>query len=371
MKLIFDLKATGHHREYLEHLLMFLRQTNQGSHFHFLINERLSDFVNDFPEVTFQTVILEEVTDKVAFGYLITALATGRYSSVVLMELDMYQRILIKEGKKIDVPLCGILFGPPLRVSESKGLYRRLFTSIKRLRKKFQLRLLLQRTPRLNNIFLLNDARQASLLSKQTGRRFHELPDPVVGQEVERIPLEEQAVKKLLIIGTIDYRKNVLTVMRSLPYLREFGLLELQIIGKGEDVYYEKLIKQETELLGSSDWLSVYRENTFITTENFEKFVVESDVLLVTYLDFYASSGILNHAILHSKPVVVPEYGLLGEQVRIMEVGEICDPYDPQSIANALILVLKQPVTKDWSAYLESHSPGNFAKTLLNFPSYD
>jgi glycosyltransferase involved in cell wall biosynthesis len=140
---------------------------------------------------------------------------------------------------------------------------------------------------------------------------------------------------RLLMVGDIDRRKNVQNVLRAIPTIKRMLPLcsiELVIVGKNEhEAIFSHLTKIANEL-GTVKWVG------YVPDKNIIDYYRSADVFLFPSL--WEGFGIpVLEAMSAGVPVVCSDLSSLPE------VGgahvEYCDPYDPPSIAEAVVRVLK------------------------------
>jgi glycosyltransferase involved in cell wall biosynthesis len=102
--------------------------------------------------------------------------------------------------------------------------------------------------------------------------------------------------------------------------------------------------------------------------DDYHDLIRKADIVVAAYKNHPYSSGVLNSAIMHGKPAIVTEGGIMADIVRDYSCGVVAKECTPESIACALQKVLSGEVVCDSSAtsrYLVDHAANKFAKMLL------
>jgi glycosyltransferase involved in cell wall biosynthesis len=74
-----------------------------------------------------------------------------------------------------------------------------------------------------------------------------------------------------------------------------------------------------------------------LTDEEFISLISICDVVCIPYIQFVGMSSLLAHAAAYERPVVGPEYGLLGELIQRYDLGVTCDTTNPELLKAALL----------------------------------
>jgi glycosyltransferase involved in cell wall biosynthesis len=164
---------------------------------------------------------------------------------------------------------------------------------------------------------------------------------------------------KLLVFGSMNARKNVLRIIQAVDLLgsKEYQLF---IVGKAIEGYAQK-IKEEVE---RNPEIDVILLNYFLPADEILSCFEMADIVLIPYVDFYGSSGILNTAIMYGKPVVCADVGLIPDIVNAYGIGVKVDPRDVKSIAKGIESAQRVDHRKI-SDYISSHQPSVFSKCLF------
>lgn len=356
MKCFFDHKTTGHHIEYIDHLLSS-RHSDEAL---FLLNSKLRNRFGARSNVIYRHFDEEKSLFE---HFSVLKQFVSDYSNVnhiVLLELDCWQYELLKWKNESKIIISGIYFSPPLRVLNRNSYFLLLKSKLRRFRKLLQVRLLLRRV-NFKYIYILNDQEQVDSLNKKLKTStFKQLADPVFIVE-NQVGSTELKHNSFLIFGTIDSRKNIINLIKGINELKK--ACTLSIVGKSNSAEYEQEIKRVSS---ESIHVKVIRINSFVNNHELISFIRNSAIILATYIDFYGSSGVVNHAVKYKKPVLVSNYGLMKYLVTTYELGLTCDPNNIKDITIKLSYLLNYHQSYKANEYLKNNSIEGFTERLLN-----
>jgi glycosyltransferase involved in cell wall biosynthesis len=224
-------------------------------------------------------------------------------------------------------------------------------------------------------IFTLNDSSAEKKLNKILNTaKFLFIPDPVcpsTGSSNYRATsthFNKRKIFNLLHIGSLDRRKGTIESLRAMSLLSLDAGIRISFIisGYASPDFSEEIKIEISKVISPS--VEVTFNPARISYLEFHDLMSKADVVLAAYKNFPYSSGILNSAILHGKPAIVTEGGIMADIVREYSCGVVAMECTPESIACALQKVLSGQVSFNSSAiskYLIEHAPNEFAKMLL------
>ena len=96
--------------------------------------------------------------------------------------------------------------------------------------------------------------------------------------------------------------------------------------------------------------------------------LMAADCMLIPYVGFSGSSGILGHACRTGKPMIACKEGLIGELVRNLDVGLTVDPRDVDAFCRCLRIALRGDLPFDKKAaskYAMEADYKKFSETLI------
>lgn len=384
-KLFFDIQITGHHSEYIDHILSHIIDDKVNKYI-FVVHQ---DFASKFPVISAKAQSKSNVAlIQVNANEILNIKVKNRFKrslnnfkvvdhyakkfnadEVFLLHLNVFQIAL--GLKKINYKISGILFMQftNMKVNNMYSFYfyiRRYFPFILMLKQK-----------KINQIFLLNDEDSANFLNnKYNTKIFKELPDPI-----PNIPLLkdfsisefsgfEKKRKFFLHFGAISERKGSLEILEAIFKLPAEIQAKLGLVfaGKSSDSNFTHNIEFLINKINKETKARVLWVNSFVENTLMSSMFKASDVILMPYKNAEASSGIMGHAIKYKKPIISTNSGLIGKIINQNNFGFLIDSVTPNEIANAIELSYKKEViitSKQYDLYLKSHSVKLFSKKIL------
>jgi glycosyltransferase involved in cell wall biosynthesis len=384
--LFFDILISGHHSEYIEHVLMYLKQNNNYKHnYYFVVHQNFSEIYPDLwsTAIDINNVNFIEVDENLLVGLNVNNRLKRSLNNFKVV--DFY-------AKQYNINLCYLLYFNTFQIAlglkrtkyKIKGILFMQFTNMKRstlrqsyyyYRRYFPL-LLALKNKSLEKIFLLNDENSCKLLNTKFKKEalFSYLPDPIpvispkVNFDIYKEYNIENSRKIFLLFGALSERKGVLETLEStlcIPTDIQENITIL-IAGKTKD---QNLIHKINEFISKNENLTkvqIIWENGFIENDKMASLFEQTDFVLMPYKNPEASSGILGHAMKAYKPVIGPSKGLVGQLIKDFEMGVVIDEITPVEIANAILkyeeVIIKPELIQP---FLNSHSVKDFAKTLV------
>ena len=384
--MVFDIEITGHHPEYIEHLVNFIREEkNTGKNYYFVVHP---DFYNKFPhivqkvpapKINFIAITNNEFNDlkKLKGNIVIDWDATKiydlliKYSNIInpniciLMFFNRLCKPLILNKPNFDIR--GILFSPVIHPPMKNN-----FIAILKYTKLRLNRFLYTRNSKIKKIFVLNDKTGAIRLNTQVNKKvFFYLPDPTPTIEEEanfdirkRFEIEQDR-KILLHFGSLRDSKGTVELIQALNLLSDEIASKCCLIIAGTPLNAQMETKINDAVNGVKKVQVVY-VNEFISNSKMKSFFNQCNIVVMPYKNALASSGVIGHAITAGKPVISTRHGLIGEIIKTNWKGELIDRIEPVKIAEAIeksfSTVYPDVNTQN---YTEEHTPYNFAKILL------
>jgi glycosyltransferase involved in cell wall biosynthesis len=380
--LFYDFDVTGHHAEYVNHILATVKNSTTPHSYVFLLNEKFKKKLKvnskNVQYIFFNTSeFLKEksllIRTKKELEFIQKEAKENQVSDIFLLNIDPYQIALVWQKNQLSFRYYGILFSPPTRIqtpdnAQFLSKWKQIF---RKKRKEQQLNFCVKN---LNGgkIFVLNDEKVVSILNSKIqtqNEAFRYLPDPIqqtqgeVKQDLRKKFGISRKTTVLLAFGSIIPRKNLQRCIRALASLPESKPYCLLIAGKGNPNYIADLQKEYDENSTCRHQLII--ENTFLSESEIPNYFSIADVVLMPYINFYGSSGVLGHAMRFGKPVIAPKVGLIADLVRRYDLGLTVNPLSQKAIESALIKSENLTIGKAYTDFYHSHSPDAFAKTIL------
>ena len=384
--LIFEPGYTGHRSEYVIHLMKFINNNPElyGKYI-FTLDERIRDSVKMLNDTNSFTIIYNNFNKQHRNSLERSLWQWKKISSIlpeqadikeiIFLELDPYL-ILINSNKfkKFNLSVKGILFQPYSHFKASAGGVKFFFRVF--LKNYLSQRIIFSLNSRVKKCFILNDKASVGMMNKKIKGIFYFLPDPIdddipvldslaVEKTVAKYRIDKSK-KILLLFGQIDERKNLLNIIDSIRLFPDEvkGSLSLVVAGKFSNKVRERYIQYIDKY---KDEINIVYNDAFVTDDEREVIFQNCDLVFMPYIDFFSSSGVLGHAILHGKRVIVSSLGLLKEIVAEHDLGIAVDPLDVKSINNATSILLfgNECLNYDNQKFIDEHKPANFSKILL------
>lgn len=221
-----------------------------------------------------------------------------------------------------------------------------------------------------NIIILLNNRFIDQVSNKYNFNKENIYVIPHAGFFKKTTPIfPEKFQKRILFLGRIEKYKGIDLLIKSFyEALRVVQDLELLIAGRGDLSPYK-------ELLQDSRSKKIKIINHWLTEEEIEQFIHQSDFLLLPYKDA-SQSGVIPLAFGNGRIVVVTNVGALAEQVP-EELGFIAEA-TVEDIADKIITIYKESIeslrTRDNAAYnyaLKNLTWESSAQKLLQTINYE
>ena len=393
--LFFDAKATGHHGEFLENIILGLSKEDAAVSIiicHPFLSNRLNQCKLGFsskikikPIKTDEIDFIESAKNRIQRGnrelkVLEKYLTESGATSLALMHMDIHQIALSrwKYSKKNLISIFGILFNPLVPPKRKTSVNNNIASFLKRLRKKLQIFLML-RNKSIKSVFILNDMLAVDYMNSWSFSRnvFRFLVDPIpagmIDIQVSKEKPESNKQFNFILLGSIAPRKGSLEVIKALKYSNfpEGMTVSLRLMGAFSKGYpaYSKLMKSEIKSLKfMRNDVRVLMKNKFIDNKVFCQEISNSNCVLAPYIGFSNSSGMIGHACRYQKPLIVSRDGLIGSIVESQQLGLCFDSSDIDS----LVIAIEKMIRSDFEysqlnakTYFEKASHFEFARNLI------
>lgn len=382
--LFFDIQITGHHTEYIGHLIDYFRSRPPSGPVTFVVHPHFAD---RFPQLAEKTRGSEQVRlvsvseaeyQKATAGSLtrqsfatlrlVNAYAE-RYQAdrVSLLSFNVFQIALIFARPRFKIN--GILFLQFYRMNTDSWKDRLKYF------RKYWITRLYTRNKQLERVFILNDPKTADYLNRTFGTGlFHALNDPIPVLE----PLHgfdchsqyglEPGRKILLHLGALDHRKGTLEFIRSATYMATERQEELAYLVAGSPSSNEmgEQIERQIRLVNETTRIKAIYEPGFLPEAKMKSMLDQCYAIVIPYKNPEASSGILGHAASANKPLVATGKGLLKELIEGYRLGLLVERVEPALIAERIESLLR---SGDWksasNAFTAERTPEAFAATIV------
>lgn len=382
--IIYESDHTGHRLDYVSHLVRFVKAepvSTQSTYLFLLHSELIKKLSNsglDLEGLNMEAISNLYEGERWQNFLLLKDLREQlrKYrncTSVALLNFDRFQYSLPVYPLKADVRT--IWFRP--MIHQPSNTFKE---KLKVFGKTVLLNIVAARINTSSKVFILNDSsgtrsmNQKHLISKN--KVFNFLPDPVDTDFFLDIdPVEARKQLNLdtnkpvfLFIGSIDEKKNVPKSLEALGQSKELESAQVLIVGKVNSSYRQELYGFIDEFKKRNPHLEITMDDRYISQEEFHRYVLASNAILMVYRDFYSSSGIFGFACMYRKPVITSNIGLVGQLVKEYKIGYAADPLVTASIKDKIDQLCRSrfEVNGDYYGYIRRNKPEKFSALLLN-----
>ena len=275
--------------------------------------------------------------------------------------------------------VSGILFRPSVHY-DRVGAHRLALRDRMRDARKDLLYRLMLRNQALRAVLTLDPYFPAFAADRyRDGHKVRAVPDPNCATRrigphdaglLNRLPTGRVV---MVLFGVLDRRKGLLTLLEAVRRLDPTVARNLALIvagrtdapvAKAASSFARRIAEQRPEA-----WVRF--EDRHLAAGEIAALVGRSDLVLVPYQRFVGSSGVLLWAAAAGKPVLAPDYGLLGRLVREHRLGLTTDTIDPNRLAEALTAAVRHSPGAFFDPaatrrYSDAHAPATFARAVID-----
>ena len=368
--LIYDDLISGHHLEYLSHLLSCVQ--HQKAKYFFVVPHTIKNIKTSFSSVdNVEFVYLNdfELRQVLHAGYFLNAYYRSRMISKYAKRYDVDDIFLIT--------LCHSLpllpFFLPRKVRVTGIIYRIYFYEWKKLKwitkvKDVLENLVISRFKAIKHALVLNDSAATCYFNKKySTSKFVFIPDPIIHVTTpidsirEKLSIAEDS-QVFLHFGAMCKRKGTLTILNSIKLLDAVSLKNKAFIFAGviKDDIKEDFDRIVTELRQCNVKIIVFNE--FCSYSFLLSLCTTADCLLIPYSNVSFSSGVLGYAALTNSCIIGPKEGLLAKLIRRNHLGTTTDTSNPISLAEAITQFEKPKINSN--SYCSKNSIANFCSVI-------
>ena len=386
------MELTGHHIEYLYHLIRYRIEHPECPVFFLVTHPDFFNHLNglEIPEDLHSRGIniihpswqeIKELSKipkaskraKTEICLLNRMVRDHSIQCCYIMHVNKYQFVL---GRKIawqlPCPIRGILLNPFGASGNKEPIW------FAKLRKYLQL-LWMMRNKKLERIYILNDDVQADAMNRKYRNQnyFLSLPDPILNLPAKMLKDENTLGKekpgkyRFLLFGALRTGKGIFMTIEALKLLPD------NISGDIE-VFFAGQINEKDRGAFNAALSDIKQVKSDITIRYFDEFVpynslgsifLNSDCVLVPYIGNQASSGLLGHAALYGKPVIGPDCGLVGRLIRSYDLGTVVANLDAAKLADAMTNYYYRKTNHKVSGmqrFVQERNPNKFIQNLIS-----
>lgn len=333
--IFFDFQYSGHHVEYVDHLIRTL-PIGAESNTYFAIPEELRKRLNS-PNDKINFIQLPEFHSPVGHSlfieqskWIIYVAKKINCNSVFFLNLDPYQYVIGTKWFMLSgLKVAGILFSPHHRIEadNTDGFKEKVKQSLRKNVRKYQLKWML-RNPNFYKAFILDDPEVEKIVGKKYIDKIAYLPDPI--DTSNKIKGDSLKFRKmygltedcicLLSFGAIVPRKNILNIIDALPSINDVKI-GLVVLGKGDSGFVNTLRKAAKRVEDVTPH-RIAIINKYVPSEETEFAFASTDIVLAVYKAFFCSSGVIGHAAKYRKPILATSKGIINYSVSSYSMGE-------------------------------------------------
>lgn len=385
VKMIYDSAITGHHTEYIRHLINYIVDSESDRKYYFVVPEELQV---KFPDIISASkgcnaIIWEFIPESIikklyslsplnrSFAELDLVKQYAKKNAVnevYLLYFNIFQIALI--FKRTSFKIKGILFLQFYRMSKD-GIVNKL----KYFRKYLTTKLYCLNS-RLETVFVLNDQKTVGYLNNTFKTNiFKMLPDPIpLLNPLEGFDIyEEYNIDKnrkvFLHIGSLGDRKGTFQIVDSAKYISFEKQAEIFIllVGKAENSSAAEIISNKIKDNVENSKVQIVWDNQFVSNEKMKSLFDQSYSILMPYKNTEGSSGILGHAAAANKKVISTGKGLLKEIIEEYQLGVLLENVTPNEIALTMEKVfLCHDENIKLNKFVLEHSPNKFSELIIS-----
>lgn len=375
MTIIFSVRISGHHLEYMHHIYDACRRKPEAN-FAFVLPEEFIRVKDKFEWPRADNIRFDLIPGKDLDFIDKTSLLRKSYHTCTLLKryIDKYDA-----EKVYDNNIIGLLPFAPFVLGRNVELYGIIYTiylyrwRISSLQQKLQdvlKYLIIARSKSFAKVFILNDSSSPQYLNRLYGTtKFDSIADPYIPVRSDSTDIRElfhidKGKTIFSHFGAIDLNKGTLEILESLKSLPE-GITRKSsflFVGRVEpsfrDVFYDEIGKIK-------DRVDIRVLDEFCPYETIAALCEQSDALLTPYRRTSCSSGTLGYASQFHTPVVAPDKGLLGKLVRRYKLGILLDEVSDEALHSAYDRIISQKFEAPSGKYLDSHTVESFQEKLI------
>lgn len=385
--LVFDIAITGHHSEYIGHLIDYLleREEKKDINYYFVVHPEFSlrfpEIVEKAQKIEFLTWIqIEPKEEKTVDGGLMKkSIASYRIMHRYAMKLQ------VDHVYSLDfhtIKYGSILFRTPYTLSAIQfvqfyRLDKATFQDKWVYYKRYYLTKLNVWNKKVVQVFVLNDEETANFLNREFKTNiFKVIPDPIpnhqplAGFDIYRHYDIDGRKKIFLHIGSLGERKGSYEVIDAAQHFTDSAQEKIVIllVGKASTEVEKQTILRKMESNRALSKVQLIWDDRFVSTGEMKSLFNQCHCVLIPYKNAEYSSGILGHAAAAQRMVIATGAGLLKNIVLKYGLGLLVDRPTSEEIADKIEEALNYAHSTDLQkGFVEKHDPSAFAKILLGF----
>lgn len=379
LKLVFTYENTGHHVEYVNHIIHGVYREGLLNNYVFLLNKKAAQEINSklpedqllnlkidiIPTKDLHTIIEEKnflirsfKTSILLRRYIIKHNVNKVFLISLIQSLPFISLVLPK-----NVKIIGIIYLIYLYRWKESGFITKL-TDVLKYR-------ILVDSKKISSVLILNDTSSVKMLNRlYKTKKFRSLVDPVnldsktfsSGVFIQNEKLRNECV--IGHFGFLEKRKGTLELLKAIPLIDRNKLENFTFLIAGE--VSSEIMKEYNSLLKrAKKFARIETLNKRLNQTEIDCICRSSNYLIIPYTNNQQSSGILGYSAYYSTPVIGPSKGLLGKLIRKYKLGitiEECDSKSIKKILESDLLLGKNMLSEK---YLKRNSIMNFNTRII------
>lgn len=396
--LFFDLAISGHHVEYLYHLIKYRIAHPECPEFVLLTHPEFMERVaalnlpGEWQESGISVIHPStegmqrlEATRSVfsradeELRILHNTAEKHKTKCCYLMMLNKFQFVLgTDHAQNFPCVIRGILFNPFSAMDDGGHFAETCKSRVLKFRKHLQT-LWMLRNKKIDHIYVLNDPDSAQYLNSRYHKKnlFVALPDPILippgyfDHQDSDVKRNSSSRRRFLLFGSLSSRKGIFQVIDALRCIPETVAKQIEVIfaGKVVDEESERFRSVVADLQRDRPKIKITLHDEFIPYEKIPALLLGIDCVLLPYTSTGASSGLIGHSALYGKPVIGPARGLIGQLIRHYGLGMDIAPVTASNIAAAMKTFIDNDKAfvdqTGMRKFVEERHPNHFVATLL------
>lgn len=370
-KIIFTIKESGHNLEYLHHI--YEECLLNSNKYVFLVPERIRPNLGNFKW---------ESNNRVVFDFIPSEIQRKCISSNILVNSYNISKLLKRKVKEYNadeifaitimalMPFAAIMI--PSKISGIVyGIYLYNWKRMSYLRKIANVSryLIFGNLKKFHKILILNDKSSSFYLNKlYKTDKFLFLPDPFVAinrnniykfREKYNIP---HSTCLFVHFGAIEKRKGTLNILESIEYMPEEIKKKSYFVIAGkikDDIRVD--IYERVKKIVNPNLLII---DKFCTYDDLASMCQACNAILMPYLEYDKSSGLLGYASQFSKPVIGISNGLIGKLIKKYKLGLTCKSGDVDNLISNYQKIINGDIEKPTEIYCLDHSVNQFKDVI-------
>jgi glycosyltransferase involved in cell wall biosynthesis len=276
-------------------------------------------------------------------------------------------------------PFSGIYFRPTFHYSTFANYHPDRKQQLQQWRNRIALDRILGH-PQLETMFCLDPFAVKALVTDRYHAKIVHLADPVEAHPLIQLDLTTLRTKLgieihrrvFLLFGALDGRKGIYQLLEAIELLPPELSQQLCLLLVGNTNETERAqMHPKIGALRQTAPIQLVEYYDFIPEQEVSSYFQLADVILAPYQRHVGMSGILLLAAAAGKPVLSSDYGLMGELVRLYQLGLAVDVTKPTEIARALSYCLGEESESlgdrsQMEVFAEHNSIERYASTILS-----